>query len=181
MKFLVISDLHGSIDAANLAINQFKEQNCNAILCLGDILYHGPRNDIPNDYQPKQVIHLLNQYSKNIIAVRGNCDSEVDQMVLQFPITSDYNQLYLGERRIFMTHGHGYSTTNQPPLEAGSIFLNGHTHIPTAEKNENGIYLLNPGSMTLPKQNHPKTFAILDEMKFTIYTSDLKKYMDIHF
>ncbi len=180
MKYFVFSDLHGSAKSFEAIQNAIQYHNVDTILCLGDILYHGPRNDLPEGYNPKQVIPNINQYKTNILAVRGNCEAEVDQMVLDFPVLATYSQLTLNNKRVFMTHGHIYNKDNLPPLNENDIFLQGHTHIPTATK-ENGIYLLNPGSCTLPKQNHPQTYAILDDTSFTIYTFDHKPYMQIKF
>lgn len=180
MEYIVISDLHGSLEAANIVIEAIKHHNINRVLCLGDILYHGPRNTLPIDYNPKEVINILNSVSNKITAIKGNCDSEVDQMVLQFPILADYNQFYIGNKKLFMTHGHIYSTENTSHLDKGDIFLFGHVHLPIAEI-QNDIYILNPGSSSLPKQNHPKTYAILNDNGFIIYTFDHKIYKEIAF
>ena len=180
MKYFVISDIHGDASSAAFLqeIVQFVQPD--RILCLGDILYHGPRNDLPEHYAPKKVIPIMNALKDQIIAVRGNCEAEVDQMVLDFPCMADYNVLPFGKQNIFMSHGHIYSPDHLPCLRENDIFLSGHTHIPTAEK-KNGIYLLNPGSITLPKGGHPRTYAILDEHSFTIYTMDHNVYMKIDF
>lgn len=180
MKYLVVSDIHGSLSGAQTVPESFAFHQADWILCLGDVLYHGPRNDLPTDYAPKKVIPIMNDLTKKIIAVRGNCDAEVDQMVLQFALTADYNVLPLGNRKLFMSHGHIYSPDHLPVLNDGDIFLSGHTHIPTAKK-ENGIFLLNPGSVSLPKGGHPATYAMLDEQGFTVYTLDHNSYMQIDF
>ncbi len=180
MKYLVISDIHGSLSGAQCMIDAFDHHNCSRILCLGDVLYHGPRNDLPEDYAPKKVIEIMNSKWHDICAVRGNCDAEVDQMVLQFALTADYQVFQLGQRRVFMSHGHVYGPDHLPKMEEGDIFLSGHTHIPTAIKTE-GIYLLNPGSSALPKQNHPKSYAVLDEEGFTVYTAYHQEYMHVSF
>ena len=172
MKYLVISDIHGSAEAANIAIEAYKLPHCDYILCLGDILYHGPRNDLPSSYAPKQVISLLNPLKDKIIAVRGNCDAEVDQMVLDFSITSDYNILFINDHKFFLSHGHIYGPNNLPKLNKEDYFLSGHTHIPTIEN-----HLLNPGSIALAKNNHPNTYAIIDEENFTVYTTKHEIYM----
>lgn len=171
MKYLVISDIHGSHNAALSAIEAFKHHNCDQIICLGDILYHGPRNDLPVSYNPKEVIKLFNQYKDKFISVCGNCDAYVDQMILEFPITSDYNIIYHQNHKFFLSHGHLYSPTNKPTLTSDDYLLTGHTHIPTVDN-----HMLNPGSIALPKENHPQTYAILDD-NFTIYTLDHKVYM----
>lgn len=180
MKYLVCSDIHGSLRGAESLKECLERYNPDQVLCLGDILYHGPRNNLPEDYQPKMVIEVLNKVYNKIIAVRGNCDAEVDQMVLDFALTADYNEFLLGTRKVFMSHGHIYSPQHLPHLEEGDIFLSGHTHIPTAVK-ENGIYLLNPGSISLPKGGHPKTYAILTEDSFTVYTINHEVYQSVSF
>lgn len=181
MKYLVVSDIHGALSGAE-AVKKAKEYHqIQTVLCLGDILYHGPRNDLPEDYAPKKVITIMNDLKDNIIAVRGNCEAEVDQMVLQFACMADYNIIPMDQRKVFMSHGHIYSPDNLPSLTKGDIFLSGHTHVPTTNINEEGIYLLNPGSVSLPKENHPRTYAVLSEDDFTIYTLDHKEYMHISF
>lgn len=176
MNYLVISDIHGDAKAMRI----LTAVEADAILCLGDILYHGPRNILPDSYNPKAVIAALNLLSDKITAVRGNCDAEVDQMVLHFPITADYNSLFIEKRRIFMSHGHIYGPKNLPTLASGSVFLSGHTHIPTAEQ-ENGIWLFNPGSLSLPKGGHPKTYGILNRDGFTVFTIHGDLYMQAKF
>ena len=180
MKYLVISDIHGSLSGVSFIEEALKMHQTNRILALGDFLYHGPRNNLPIDYAVKDVIAVLNSYSTRITAVRGNCDAEVDQMVLDFPLTADYNILNIADRSIFMTHGHIYSLDHMPKLAAEDCFLYGHTHIPQAEKT-NGIYLLNPGSVSIPKGGHPASYAVLDEKSFTIYTLDHNIYMTLQF
>ena len=180
MKYLIISDIHGDVSSATFLQTTAQQIQPDRILCLGDILYHGPRNDLPEQYAPKRVIPIMNAMKDQMIAVRGNCDAEVDQMVLDFPCMSDYNVIPFGSRNIFMSHGHIYSPEHLPALKENDIFLSGHTHIPTAGK-KNNIYLLNPGSITLPKSGHPRTYAILDEHSFTIYTMNQDMYMKIDF
>ena len=180
MKYLVVSDIHGSLGGARLVKDAFQYHECDTILCLGDILYHGPRNDLPEDYAPKEVIPVMNSLRNKIIAVRGNCDSEVDQMVLDFPITADYQILFLNGRRVIVSHGHVYSPQHLPKMDAGEIFLSGHTHVPTVLCTDN-LFLLNPGSTALPKENHPKSYAVLDEDAFTVYTEQHAEYMKVTF
>ena len=139
-KLLVVSDIHGAMAGAELVLDALRTHNPDLILCLGDILYHGPRNDLPATYAPKQVIPIMNGLKDRIIAVRGNCEAEVDQMVLEFPVMGDYNILPFLDRKIFMSHGHVYGPAKLPVLNEGDIFLSGHTHIPTAHKKD-GIYL----------------------------------------
>ncbi len=176
MNFLVISDIHGDACVERI----FEHVKADAILCLGDLLYHGPRNPLPDNYNPQAVIALLNKHAHKIIAVRGNCDAEVDQMMLQFPLTADYNSLFLDRRRVFMSHGHLYGPMHLPLLEKGSIVLTGHTHIPTAEKKD-GIWMCNPGSPSLPKGSHPKSYGILNHDGFTVFTMRDEVYMHVDF
>lgn len=179
MKYLVISDIHGALHGAEMMMDAFTYHNCDWILCLGDILYHGPRNDVPEDYAPKKVIEIMNTQKDHITSVRGNCEAEVDQMVLNFPCMSDSNTIFIGNRRVFMTHGHLFSENNLPPLNKGDLFLSGHTHIPVVKETD-GIFFGNPGSASLPKQNHPCTYGILDESSFTVFTAEHKVYIKIN-
>ena len=180
MKYLVISDIHGALSGAKAMEEALQFHQAEWICTPGDILYHGPRNDIPADYAPKAVIEIMNRHKNRIIAVRGNCDGEVDQMVLQFPCLSTTNIIPFKGHRLIMSHGHVYGPDNLPEMDAGDIFLSGHTHIPTADEKD-GMYLLNPGSISLPKGGHPATYGILDEHGFTVYTTDHKPYMEVCF
>ncbi len=177
-KLLVVSDIHGALAGAETLLSAIEKHSPDWILCLGDVLYHGPRNDLPETYAPKKVIEIMNSISEKIIAVRGNCEAEVDQMVLNFPVTADYNIVPYGNRRIFMSHGHVYGPDHLPKLNQGDIFLSGHTHIPTAYEKD-GIFLLNPGSISLPKQNHPSSYGLFDESGFTVMKDDHTPYMHI--
>ena len=127
MKLLIASDIHGDIESARVLIDEFEKRGCDKILLLGDVLYHGPRNDLPGRYAPKEVIALLNGYKDKILAVRGNCDTEVDQMVLEFPILADYAILALDGLTVYATHGHNFNTKTPPPMAKGDILLHGHT------------------------------------------------------
>lgn len=180
MNYLVVSDIHGAYSGAQAIEDALKYHNLKNTLCLGDVLYHGPRNDLPNDYAPKKVIPIMNQLKNNIICVRGNCEAEVDQMVLEFPCMADYNIVPMKTHKVFMSHGHIYSPNNLPTLNENDCFLSGHTHIPTAYQKD-GIYLLNPGSISLPKEDHPRTYAVLTDDSFTVYTLEHKEYMKIDF
>lgn len=175
-KLLVISDIHGALSGAELLLDAIAVHEPKLILCLGDILYHGPRNDLPASYAPKKVIEIMNTLTGKIIAVRGNCEAEVDQMVLSFPVMADYNVIPYGERKIFMSHGHVYGPKNLPALNEKDIFLSGHTHIPTAAEKD-GIFLLNPGSASLPKDGHPCSYGLFDETGFTVFKEDHTVYM----
>lgn len=171
MKLFFISDIHGSVHYLNQAMERFQEEAGDYLIVLGDILYHGARNDLPREYSPKGVIEILNAHSDKIIAVRGNCDSEVDEMVLKFPIMATYSNLLYGSRRIFLTHGHIYNEANMLDLEKGSVFISGHTHILRAEEKD-GVYFLNPGSVSLPKENNPHTYGVLEGDTFKIKDLD---------
>ena len=165
MKYLVVSDIHGSIDSAEILIEKFLANKCDKILLLGDILYHGPRNDLPREYQPKKVIDLLNAYKQDIICVRGNCDTEVDQMVLKFPIMADYCVVADEKRLIYATHGHHFHEQNLPPLHKGDVLLCGHTHLPKCTEHEDYVYM-NPGSVSIPKEGSWHGYMIYENGRF---------------
>ena len=170
MKLLIASDIHGDISCAKEIFRAYMLEGCDKILLLGDLLYHGPRNDLPDNYNPKAVISLLNENRDLILAVRGNCDTEVDQMVLSFPILADYIYLSLDGLSIFATHGHHYNTETPPPLREGEILLHGHTHVQKCVKFGNKNCYLNPGSVTLPKENNPRTYMVYENRCFTLKT-----------
>ena len=168
MKLLIISDIHGDADCLDMALNVFTKENCDKLLILGDILYHGPRNDLPDGYAPKRVISMLNPLLDKIIAVRGNCDAEVDGMVLTFPIMADYARLIIDDLSIFATHGHKFNTGTPDILQNGEILLHGHTHVLKIEEFGNENTYINPGSAALPKNGNPRTYMIYENRKFTI-------------
>ena len=174
MKLLIASDIHGDIESAEILINVFNKEKCDKIVLLGDILYHGPRNDLPGRYAPKEVISLLNKYKDRILAVRGNCDTEVDQMVLDFPVLADYALLYDASVTLYATHGHVYNPDNPPPLANGSVLLCGHTHVTKAEKYEHFTYI-NPGSVSIPKENTSRGYVIYESGRFDFYDLDGNK------
>ena len=169
MKYLICSDIHGSAERAAVALEAMDKFQCDGMLLLGDILYHGPRNPLPPGHNPQKVFELLNGRSTQIIACRGNCDSEVDQMVLNFPIMSDYCLVVDGSRKLFVTHGHIWSPENLPQLQKGDIFLSGHTHVQSLETNGDGIILCNPGSVSLPKDDSQAGFAVYDGGRIALY------------
>ena len=150
MKLLIASDIHGSAFWCGKLMEVMEEFNPDHLILLGDLLYHGPRNDLPKDYAPKQVIPMLSKHADKIIAVRGNCEAEVDQMVLPFPCMADFSQLLTDGKVLYLTHGHHHNPDNLPPLKEGSIFLFGHTHVKLDEVRK-GIRCLNPGSVSIPK------------------------------
>lgn len=166
MKYYIVSDIHGSSANLKKVLSRFDEDG-DYLLILGDILYHGPRNELPLGYEPKVVAALLNERKEKIIAVRGNCDSEVDQMVLEFPITADYQILPFDGYKIFVTHGHLYDEKLQWVSESDAVLF-GHIHIPVA-KVHNGRLHLNPGSISIPKMNSAPSYAVLENDVFTIY------------
>ena len=173
MRLFICSDIHGDLDSMENALRLASEEKADKILILGDLLYHGPRNDLPATYAPKKVIELLNSNKNMILSVRGNCDTEVDQMVLEFPILADYAFLELDGLSVFATHGHHHNTATPPPLKPGDILLHGHTHVLKIEEFGDGNVYINPGSISLPKENNPRTYAVYESRKFTI--KDLNK------
>ena len=148
-------------------LEAYRAEKADKLLLLGDILYHGPRNDLPEEYAPKQVISMLNEIKDEILCVRGNCDTEVDQMVLSFPILADYAFICEGGVRIFATHGHRFNEDNLPPLSKGDILLHGHTHVQVCRRHENYTYV-NPGSVSIPKENTGHGYAILENGEITL-------------
>ena len=163
MKIMAASDIHGSAYYCRKMLDALEKENADKLLLLGDILYHGPRNDLPKEYAPKEVIKMLNNIKEKILCVRGNCDTEVDQMVLEFPILADYSILYVGNKMIYATHGHNYNMKNIPPLQKGDILLHGHTHVPAwIPFGEDNLYL-NPGSVSIPKENSEHGYMTIEE------------------
>ncbi len=174
MKYMIASDIHGSAYYCKKMIEAYDREQAKKMVLLGDILYHGPRNDLPLEYAPKTVISLLNERKDEILAVRGNCDAEVDQMVLNFPIMADFAMFEIGKgRTVYISHGHVYYEGKLPPMRKGDIFLQGHTHVIRTEKKD-GIIYLNPGSVSIPKEGNPPTYAVLENDIFTIKTFDEK-------
>ena len=169
MKWIIASDLHGSAHYCRQLLEAWKREEAPRMLFLGDLLYHGPRNDLPPDYAPKEVIALLNARKNQIFCVRGNCDAEVDQMVLQFPIMADYALFDLDGRTAFITHGHLFNLDNLPPHKPGDLLIHGHTHVLTVQEKD-GMTYINPGSAALPKEDHPKSYMIYENGVFTIKT-----------
>ena len=167
MKYMFASDIHGSAYYCKKMLETFEKEGAERLVLLGDLLYHGPRNDLPKEYAPKEVIAMLNLMKNDICAVRGNCEAEVDQMVLDFPVMADYALILYGERNLYATHGHIYNENNLPPLKNGDILIHGHTHVLKAEKRED-YTLLNPGSVSIPKEGNPPSYAILEDGLFTI-------------
>ena len=166
MKWMIASDIHGSAYYCRQMLEAFRREQADRLLLLGDLLYHGPRNDLPREYAPKEVIAMLNDRASDLLCVRGNCEAEVDQMVLDFPVMADYALLNLGERLVFVTHGHLFNEQQLPPLKKGDILLHGHTHIPACREMANGAMYLNPGSVSLPKEDSWHGYMTLEDGGF---------------
>ncbi|MBO4277171.1 MAG: phosphodiesterase [Clostridia bacterium] len=166
MKWMIASDIHGDSTCCEKLIAAFERENCGRLLLLGDLLYHGPRNDLPGGYSPKSVIEQLNSLADKITCVRGNCDTEVDQQVLDFPVMATYIWLECGSHMIFATHGHRFGPDCPPNLGKGDILLCGHTHIPACER-MNGFVYCNPGSVSIPKGGSKRGYMVLENAVLT--------------
>ena len=175
MKFIIASDIHGSAYYCEKLLDAFKKEGGERLVLLGDILYHGPRNDLPRDYAPKKVIEMLNEFKDRLLCVRGNCDTEVDQMVLSFPILADYAVIPAKDKLIYATHGHVYNNSNLPPMIKGDILLHGHTHIPACETFDTHVYI-NPGSVSIPKDRSENSYIVFDGVSFIWKTLDGETY-----
>ena len=162
MKLLIASDLHGSAYNCRLLLEAFQREKADRLVLLGDLLYHGPRNPFPQEYDTKAVTAMLNGAADRLLCVRGNCDGEVDQMVLEFPILAEYCLLYLQKRQIFATHGHRYNLENLPPLPPGDILLHGPPHVPACREAQ-GVLYLNPGAVSMPKENSWRGYLLLTD------------------
>ncbi|MEG1458710.1 MAG: phosphodiesterase [Acetivibrio sp.] len=167
MKYMIASDLHGSAYFCQKMLEAYEREEAEKLIFLGDLLYHGPRNELPIEYNPPKVISLLNERKNEFLCVRGNCDAEVDQMVLTFPILAEYALLSMDGLTVFATHGHVYNRENLPPLKRGDILLHGHTHVQAMEKLGENWYL-NPGSLSIPKENNENSYMIYQDRNFTI-------------
>lgn len=176
MKLMFASDIHGSAECCRRLLAAYSREGAERLLLLGDILYHGPRNDLPEGYSPKEVIKLLNAVRSSLLCVRGNCDCEVDQMVLEFPILADYAVIFEAGRMLYLTHGHHWSPDALPPINDGDALISGHTHILMAETRVTSdgrrIHCLNPGSVSLPKNGNPRSYMVYEDGTFTIKTLD---------
>ena len=168
MKLLIASDIHGSAYWCGRLMEAVDREQPDKLILLGDLLYHGPRNDLPRDYAPKQVIEMLSARKEKIMAVRGNCEAEVDQMVLPFPCMADYGAILQEDKTIYLTHGHLWNPEKLPPLESGSIFLSGHTHV-KMDKMVGGVRCLNPGSVSIPKDGS-NSYLLYENGEFTFFT-----------
>lgn len=164
MKLMIASDIHGSLKFCKELVDRYIEEKCDKLILLGDVLYHGPRNDLPEGYDPKGVIALLNNMSDEILCVRGNCEAEVDDMVLDFNVLADYAVLYHKGRMFFLTHGHKFNPQNLPKLKKGDVLFNGHTHVSKIEEMGDFLYV-NPGSVSIPKEGTPRGYVTVDDEK----------------
>lgn len=163
---MIASDIHGSAYYCEKLLQRFEKEKADRLLLLGDLLYHGPRNDLPEGYAPKRVIELLNAYKEVILCVRGNCEAEVDQMVLDFPVMAESCMIAEGQMLIMATHGHIYNLANPPKLKKGDVLLHGHTHVPADMETETFCYV-NPGSVSIPKEGSAHSYMILEQGRFT--------------
>ena len=172
MKLLIASDLHGAAPAVRALVDRIEAEAPDRIVLLGDLLHHGPRNDLPEGYAPKEAIALLNGLAGRIVAVRGNCDAEVDQMVLDFPCMADYALVEADGHVLYLSHGHppGKSPDNPPMLAPGCAFLSGHTHAKTLDERD-GVLFVNPGSTSIPKDGSA-SYAVYEHGAFTLKDLD---------
>jgi len=177
MKYLFVSDIHGSKESFDRILDYCQELKIDKIIGLGDYLYHGPRNPIPEGYNPKDLALTINEMPYEFLAVRGNCDAEVDQMVIKYPIMDTDKYIELNGFRFFLTHGHHFDENNLPNVDF-DVFVSGHTHIPVLKKVDGRVFL-NPGSVTLPKGGNPKSFAILSDNDITIYDLEFNEMMKL--
>ena len=168
MKLLFFSDVHGSPENMELLLTKIQEFAPDHLILLGDALYHGPRNPLKPDYAPKRTAELLNSIKDRLTAVRGNCDSEVDQMMLDYPMMSDYATLLADGHRFFLTHGHHWNPGQLPPLGSGDVLCYGHTHIPQAERITDDLTAFNPGSLSLPKGGYAASYGIYENNTLTV-------------
>jgi len=167
MKLMFASDIHGSLPATERVLSLFAESGARYLVILGDVLNHGPRNALPEGYAPADVATCLNSVADRIIAVRGNCDSEVDQMLLHFPLTAPWQQVLTPGQRLFLTHGHLFGPDNVPALSAGDVLVYGHTHIPVAVR-KGEIFHFNPGSVSIPKGGYSASYGMMESNKLRV-------------
>ena len=168
MKLLIASDIHGSTEHCEQLFSAWEREKPDKILLLGDCLYHGPRNHLPEDYDTKRTMEVLNSLKSHIISVRGNCDSEVDQMVLEFPLMNTYEMIETDGLVLFATHGHVYNPSSPPPFVAFDVMLNGHTHI-SALQNLEEFYYANPGSVSIPKGGTQNSYMTYEDRCFVLH------------
>ena len=168
MRYLIASDLHGDEIATKKLLDAYRREGAARLVLLGDILYHGPRNDLPVGYRPKGVIALLNEVAGEIIAVRGNCDAEVDQMVLDFEIAEEFVTLELPYGKAYLTHGHHYDEEHPMPMAAEDVLVRGHSHVAGVTRCATGQVCINPGSISIPKEGTPPSYILLEDGVFSL-------------
>lgn len=166
MKYIFASDIHGSAFYCKKLLETFENLQAQRLVLLGDLLYHGPRNDLPKEYNPKEVAKLLNNIKEKIICVKGNCEAEVDQLMLEFPVLCEFGILELDGRRIYLTHGHRYNIDNPPLMSEDDVLIYGHTHVPL-DQIIDGKHFLNPGSVSIPKENSEHGFILYENGIFS--------------
>ena len=181
MKYLVVSDIHGSSFYANKIKEIFEKENPDKLILLGDLYYHGPRNPFPDGYNPKVLSEILNQFKDQMLVLKGNCDAEVDQMVLDFNISTANKKIKVDGKTWHLTHGHKFNTQAPLPLVKGDILLHGHTHLITCEEFGDENYCLNPGSVAIPKGGNPGSYMIYEKKLFTIKDLDGKTIIEKQF
>lgn len=165
MKYLIASDIHGSAYWCGRLMEAYEREGADRLVLLGDILYHGPRNALPQDYDPQKVADMLNARKDDILCIRGNCEAEVDSLVLDFCIDTRHAVIDLGSTMIFATHGHTYNTDTPPALHKGDILMYGHTHVPACEDHGDYVYM-NPGSVSIPKSDSWHGYMTLEDGEF---------------
>lgn len=175
MKIVIASDIHGSALYCGKLLEAYKREKADKLVLLGDILYHGPRNALPSEYDPPKVAQMLNDMAEEILCVRGNCDCEVDQMVLNFPVLADYGIIFHKNHVIYITHGHIFNKDNLPKMHSGDIILAGHTHVPACEQAGEYMYI-NPGSVSIPKEGSDHSYMTLDDDGFKWFDLDSNCY-----
>lgn len=176
MKWMIASDIHGSAFWCEKLMAALEREKADRLILLGDILYHGPRNPLPQAYDTQRVAALLNERRDMITAVRGNCDADIDQMLLDFPMMADYALIENGDSLIFATHGHLHNADKRPPIKAGDVLLHGHTHVPACREYESFLYI-NPGSVSLPKEASPNSYIVLEKGLFVWKDMSGEEYM----
>ncbi|MCD7803854.1 MAG: phosphodiesterase [Oscillospiraceae bacterium] len=176
MKLMIASDIHGSAFYCKKLTKRFEIEKPEKLILLGDILYHGPRNALPKDYNPAEVAEMLNEIKDKVFSIRGNCDADVDQMMLHFPILSDSAIVYVCGHELYLTHGHNYGETNPPPIARGTILVCGHTHVPKFQDYDSYIYV-NPGSISIPKEDSPHSYIVLEDNAIIWKDIDGNEYM----
>lgn len=175
MKLLIASDIHGSAKFCKMTLDAFAREGADKLVLLGDILYHGPRNPLPEDYSPQDVAQMLSAVKEKVICLRGNCDAEIDQTLLPFPVT-DYSSIFVDGLNVYLSHGH----RDVPPLIKDDIYVTGHTHVPLNAVEPEGYYHLNPGSVSLPKDDSRQGYILYNNRKFTFKTLEGETYDELN-